>query len=188
MKTIILASGSPRRRELMGLLPWSFEVKIREVDETLAPGLSVEENVQALALKKAEAVVQEYKEQFVVGADTMVCLEGKLLGKPHSEEEAYEMLKLLSGKAHQVLSGVAIICEAKGMKEVFYEQTTVKMQQLSEEEIKTYIATKEPMDKAGSYAIQGYGGKYIEGIEGDYFNVVGLPLHHLYEILKNNIK
>jgi len=188
METIILASGSPRRKELISLLPWPFKVATKEVDETLDELLSVEENVQALALKKAEAVAKDYEEQFVVGADTMVCLEGKLLGKPHSKEEAFEMLKLLSGKSHQVLSGVAVICKSKGTQKVFCEATTVRMQPLSDEEINAYIETNEPMDKAGSYAIQGYGGKYIEGIEGDFFNVVGLPLHRLYEILKQEIK
>lgn len=188
MKKIILASGSPRRKELVALLPWSFEIITKEVDECLQDDLSMEENVQALALKKALAVGVAYNEQWVVGADTMVCLDGKLLGKPSDERQAYYMLSQLSGKVHQVLTGVAIVCEAKGIRKTFVETTDVKMQKLSDEEIMDYIATKEPMDKAGSYAVQGLGSKFIERIEGDYFNVVGLPIHRLYEMLNKEIK
>ena len=184
MKTMILASGSPRRKELMSLLPWPFEVVTKEVDETFEDALSVKENVQVLALKKASAVAKMHPERIVVGADTMVCLGEEYMGKPANEEDAFRMLQKLSGKKHRVISGVAIVCLSKNIQVTFIEETYVKMGQLTEEEIRDYVQTNEPMDKCGSYAIQGLGAKYIEGIEGDYFNVVGLPIHHLYEEIK----
>ena len=184
MKTMILASGSPRRKELVSLLPWEFEVVTKEVEENFESSLSVKENVQALALKKAKAVAMMQPDRIVVGADTMVCLEEEYMGKPENEEAAFAMLEKLSGKKHRVISGVAIVCLSRNIQVTFAEETYVTMQQLTEEEIRNYVASKEPMDKCGSYAIQGLGAKYIEGIEGDYFNVVGLPLHHLYKEIK----
>ena len=184
MKTMILASGSPRRKELISLLPWTFEVVTKEVDETFKATLSVKENVQALALKKARAVAKMHPERIVIGADTMVCLGEEYMGKPENEEAAVSMLQKLSCKKHCVISGVAIVCLSRNIQVTFTEKTYVKMGELTEEEIRQYVQSQEPMDKCGSYAIQGLGAKYIEGIEGDYFNVVGLPIHHLYEEMK----
>lgn len=188
MKTLILASSSPRRKELVQLLPWHFEIAVKESDEGLNKELTISQNIQEIALRKAQAVAPYYPNQIVVGADTMVCIENEILGKPRDEEEAKHMLRRLSGRQHNVLSGVAIVCHCQNLKHTFYEKTLVKMQHLTEQEIEDYVATQEPMDKAGSYGIQGIGSRYIEGIEGDYFNVVGLPIHRLYHELKHIVE
>ena len=179
MKKIILASSSPRRRELIELLNCPFEVCVKEIDELIDKTFSPEENVQRLARLKAEAIANKYKAHWIIGADTMVCLDEHILGKPHDEIEAAKMLKLLSGKIHRVITGVALVKEDEVIN--FFETTYVKMKQLSDAEIEWYIATKEPMDKAGAYGIQGKGAVFIERIEGDYYNVVGLPIHQIYK-------
>ena len=185
MKTILLASQSPRRKELVSLLPWSFEVCVKEVEEKIDLLQPAWANVKSLALQKAQAVAQSHPRQWVIGADTVVCYKEHILGKPKDEKAAYEMLKMLSGKVHKVYTGVAIVHEEKGINETFYEETKVMMQELTDEEINEYILTKEPLDKAGAYGIQGFGARYIVGIEGDYFNVVGLPIHAVYtQLLK----
>lgn len=188
MKPLILASQSPRRKELMALLPWSFEIKLKEVEEHIDPLLSPEENVKALALQKAEVVANQNVDQMVIGADTIVCLDGEIMGKPINKAHAKAMLEKLSGKSHHVFTGVAIIGKQHQVLENFYIETKVKMQELSVQEIEAYLETEEPLDKAGAYGIQGYGARYIEGIEGDYYNVMGLPIHALYEKLKTLIK
>lgn len=184
MQPIILASTSPRRKELMQKLPWPFEIKTKEVIETMNPSLSPEENVKALAYKKAKAVAKEETTSWVIGADTIVCYKDQILGKPQDEKGAQEMLNALKGNWHEVITGVAIVQEKTGISQVFYVRTKVKMAAMTAKEIADYIASKEPMDKAGSYGIQGLGSRYIEGIEGDYFNVVGLPVSSLYQQLK----
>ena len=188
MESLILASGSPRRKELMQLLPWSFEIKTEEVEEVILETLSPEENVMSLAYQKAHAVAKEYPHQIVIGADTVVCLKGQIMGKPRDEKHAKAILEQLSGQEHQVYTGVAILREHDSVSETFYIETKVKMQRLSEEEIKAYLSTGEPFDKAGAYGIQGYGARYIEKIEGDYYSVMGLPVHALYEKLKTLVK
>lgn len=188
MDKIILASGSPRRKELMALLPWAFEVFVKEVDERLDDSLTMQENMIRLALKKAKASMATHPHQWVIGADTMVVLDGEMLGKPRGSEDAAHMLRKLSGRQHQVITSVGIVCGSKGIEEAFCEETKVTMQPLTEQEIQDYIATGEPLDKAGSYAIQGIGARFIEGIQGDYFNVVGLPVHRLYRVLSQLIK
>lgn len=188
MKSLILASGSPRRKELMGLLPWAFEIRTKEVIEVISETLSPEENVMALAYQKAQEVAKEYPHHIVIGADTVVCLNGEIMGKPRDEKHAQAMLEELSGQEHQVYTGVAILREQDSVSETFYIETKVKMQQLSKEEIKAYVSTQEPLDKAGAYGIQGYGARYIEKIEGDYYSVMGLPVHALYEKLKTIVK
>lgn len=188
MEPLILASGSPRRKELMQLLPWAFEIKTEEVIEVISKSLSPEENVMSLAYQKAEAVSKEYPHQIVIGADTVVCLNGEIMGKPKDRQHARDMLAQLSGQDHQVYTGVAVIRVADSTLETFYTGTRVKMQSLSEEEIEAYLDTQEPLDKAGAYGIQGYGARYIEKIEGDYYSVMGLPVHALYEKLKHILK
>ena len=185
MKAILLASQSPRRKELVNLLPWPFEICVKEVEEKIDASQPAWENVKSLALQKAQAVACNKPDDWVVGADTVVCYQDRILGKPKDEKEAYEMLMMLSGKTHKVYTGVAIVHQKKGCIITFYEATNVTMQELTDEEIKAYIATKEPLDKAGAYGIQGYGSKYIVGIEGDYFNVVGFPVHAVYTQLAN---
>lgn len=175
-KTLILASSSPRRKELLQTLGLTFTIQTSDVDETTSPGLSPQEVVEELALRKAKEVASRLTEGIVLGSDTIVVLKGEILGKPVDETDAYRMLYALQGCEHTVYSGVALIDAATGISEVSYSRTQVRIRSLTSEEIHAYIATREPMDKAGSYAIQGIGSTLVEGIDGDYFTVVGLPL------------
>lgn len=198
MEKIILASSSPRRRELMAQAGFAFEVLVSEADETIeteTPG----EMVEVLSERKAAAVAEEIKRQgfaeesvLLVGADTMVAIDGKKLGKPKDEKGAEEMLEELSGRTHQVYTGVTLIRLRKAengsiLKEsrTFSEGTDVSFYPLTKEEIRSYIATGEPMDKAGAYGIQGKAAVFVKEIKGDYNNVVGLPIARLYQELKN---
>ncbi|MDA5108996.1 Maf family protein [Brevibacillus thermoruber] len=179
MKTetsLILASSSPRRRELLQTLGLPFTVMTSDVDETTQPGMSPKAVVEELALRKARAVASRLDAGVVLGSDTVVVLDGRILGKPADEPDAFRMLSALQGREHTVYSGVALIDAATGRFEVAHSKTAVRIRPLTEREIRSYIATKEPMDKAGSYAIQGIGSTLVESIEGDYFTVVGLPL------------
>jgi septum formation protein len=181
---IILASQSPRRRELLTQLGVEdFLVCPAKGEEQMPQGVSPAQLVEELSRQKAREVAQgRGDEDIIIGADTVVALEGKILGKPAGEEEAKATLRALSGKAHQVYTGVTVI---RGAKELTaYEETTVYFRPLTEEEISWYVSTGEPMDKAGSYGIQGKGGRFIPRIEGDYTNVVGLPICRLGELLK----
>jgi septum formation protein len=184
-RLIILASGSPRRRELLSLLGLPFEVISSDVDESTPPDFTPEMIVRSLALRKAEAVVPAAAKRnaVIVGSDTIVVLDDKVLGKPVDEQDSRVMLGLLQGKTHQVYTGVACIGLPEGKILVEHRVTSVTMRALSEEEISAYIATGEPADKAGSYAIQGLGATLVEKIEGCYFNVVGLPLSLLGRML-----
>ncbi len=174
MNSLILASASPRRKELLSLAGFEFEVITADIDEVLDPNLAPHELVMSLASQKAGAVAAEYPDKTVIGSDTVVVLDGKVLGKPHSEDEAVQMLKALSGNTHEVFTGV---CLRKGNKEhCFYERTAVTFYPLEDELIEQYVASGEPMDKAGSYGIQGKGCVLVKGIDGDYFNVVGFPV------------
>ncbi|MED1783674.1 Maf family protein [Brevibacillus fortis] len=173
---LILASSSPRRRELLQTLGLSFTIITSDVDETTAEHLSAREVVEELSLRKAKEVASRLTEGVVLGSDTVVVLDGQILGKPVDEMDAYRMLSMLQGQEHTVYSGVALIDVETGRAEVSHSLTHVRIRALTEQEIKSYIATGEPMDKAGSYAIQGIGATIVEGITGDYFTVVGLPL------------
>ncbi len=174
---IILASSSPRRRELLHGLGIPFTVLTSDVDERVTSDLTPAEIVESLAQRKAREVAGKNSDGLVIGADTIVVLEGNVLGKPRDEADAYQMLLSMQGKEHTVYSGVAIIDARSGREEVAHRSTKVRIRPLTEREINAYIATKEPMDKAGSYAIQGIGATIVEEIQGDYFTVVGLPLH-----------
>ena len=180
---IILASQSPRRRELlerMGLT--SFRVVSPDVDENLGEELPPAELVSRLSRRKAQAVAQQVKQDaLIVAADTVVALEGTILGKPADELSAFRMLTTLSGARHQVYTGLTVLRGEEVCTE--YEVTDVTFRELSEGEIEDYIRTGEPMDKAGAYGIQGYGALFIEGIQGDYYNVMGLPVCRLGRIL-----
>ena len=175
--SIVLASASPRRRELLEMMGLEFEI-VPAKDELDAEGLPPAEAVAKIALGKAMSVAKLRAENdLVIAADTLVCLDGELLGKPKDEAEAFAMLKKLSGNEHQVYTGVAV---SQGDKSVSCaEMTKVRFCRMSDEDIKNYIATFEPMDKAGAYGIQGKGSIFIEKIDGDYFNVVGLPVSRL---------
>ncbi|WP_459499267.1 Maf family protein [Bacillus sp. C1] len=182
MKKLILASGSPRRKELLKLADVPFEIVVSEIEETIGAYSSPADIVMSLALQKASAVAENYGECLVLGADTIVTYESRILGKPASEAEAKEMLQLLSGKTHEVYTGVALISKEKTV--TFYERTEVTFWELTDEEIDTYIGTKEPLDKAGSYGIQGKGSIFVQHIQGDYYSVVGLPIARLVRELK----
>ena len=184
MHRIILASSSPRRKDLLQLLKLSFDIIVRQVDESIDVGLNPAQNVEMLALRKADAVAQELDRGIVLGADTVVVKDGLILGKPKNRTHAAEMLKFLSGSIHEVWTGVAVIDAADGRQEVFSERTEVTLKNLTEEETNGYISTGEPMGKAGSYAAQGLGAVLVKGINGCYFNVVGLPVYRLAEVLK----
>ena len=178
---VILASASPRRRELLTMAGIAFRVEAADIDETLQPGESPATYVQRLAVEKAQAVWARYKHSddsadpiTVLGADTTVVCDGELLGKPVDQADARRMLTLLSGRTHQVLTGVAAITRKATVSEV--EITQVFFDLIGERELIEYLASGEPMDKAGAYGIQGYAGRWIPRIEGCYFNVVGLPL------------
>ena len=202
MYKIYLASKSPRRRELMEQIGYEFEVMVSYRDEIIA-GSVPEEIVKELSMQKAyeiERVLLEkcggdmmsahesegYDGVIIIGADTVVALDDVILGKPADEEDAFRMLKLLQGRSHKVSTGVTIIATGKDGRVVhnFAEDTEVSMYDISDEEIKEYIATGEPMDKAGSYGIQGIGAKFISGVQGDYNNVVGLPIGKIYQTIK----
>lgn len=182
-KRIILASGSPRRKELLKNLEINFEVITLSIDETMDDSLSLNERLKNLAYRKAEAIFKSCEDSLVIGADTIVVIDGKILGKPKNRQDAYDILKTLSGRTHEVKTGVAIITKEKS--DVFISTTKVNFAQMSDDEIYRYIETSEPMDKAGAYGIQGYGSKFITSIDGDYYTVMGLPINMLYNYLRN---
>jgi septum formation protein len=176
---LILASQSPRRRELLKIINENFIVKSAEVDETLPQGITPENAVLYLSKIKAEPFRSDG--DTVIGADTLVAIDGKILGKPNDENEAIAMLRLLSGREHSVFTGVTILKSDK--EKSFFVETKVKFFELSDKMIYDYIKTGEPFDKAGAYGIQGYGCLLVEKIDGDYFNVVGLPVAKLNRLL-----
>ena len=179
---LILASGSPRRKELLSLFRIPFTVVPADVDETMDPAKAPCEEVARLSAKKARAVKRE-PDDVVIAADTIVVCEGKVLGKPKSEENAYAMLSLLSGRDHQVMTGCTVL---RGEKcETFTEVTDLHFRTLSEREIRAYIASGEPMDKAGAYGIQGGAALFCRRMEGDYYNVMGLPVCRLWQTLQS---
>ena len=184
---LVLASASPRRRELLTQAGFDFEVLPAHIPEDLLPNEDPVTYVLRLARTKAETVFARLSQESsaplcVLGADTTVTIDGEILGKPADAEDAARMLRMLSGRTHRVITGVALVT-GQGT-EVAAETTSVRFLALSEEEIATYIATGEPMDKAGGYGIQGYAARWIPGIEGDYFNVVGLPLARVSTMLQ----
>jgi len=181
---IVLASASPRRAELLRHVGLEFEVMVSEVEEKLTPDLEPAAQVEQLALRKASAVAAALDRGIVIGADTVVVQEGRILGKPADAQEAIEMLQLLQGKGHEVYTGVALVDAKSSVKLVEHEMTRVFFNALSEETIRRYVATGEPLDKAGAYAIQGKAALFINHIEGCYYNVVGLPLARLATMLR----
>jgi septum formation protein len=181
---LILASASTRRAEILHAAGFSFSILSSAIDETPYPSESAHDLVQRLAVAKAELVAARTAgPAIVIGADTEVTLEGHIFGKPRSTDDARHMLEKLSGRTHAVVTGVALIRLPDADRRTFVESTLVQFAQLSPEEITRYLATGEPHDKAGAYAIQGRAGRYIPRIEGDYFNVVGLPLAHVTQAL-----
>ena len=185
---IILASKSPRRREILENTKVRFSVKESQIDEIIKVNESPKETVMRLAYEKALDVASSNKDSLVIGADTIVVINEQILGKPKNEEEAYNMIKLLSGKTHYVITGFALINLSLNKKVVDCEVSQVTFKELSKECIKDYINTKESLDKAGAYGIQGYGGLLVKNIQGDYFNIVGLPISKISDCLKDHFK
>ena len=178
---LILASQSPRRRELLGLFRLPFRVQVADIDEKMDPTLPPEEEVARVSRAKAEAVART-SEDVVIAADTIVVLDGKVLGKPESPRHAEEMLRALSGRAHQVMTGMTVL---RGRQVLTHtEITDVWFRSLTQREILGYIATGEPMDKAGAYGIQGGAALFARRISGDYYNVMGLPVCQLGQMLR----
>ena len=188
MKQIVLASQSPRRRELLEQLGLEFTIQPSTVEEKVTSEDPMEV-VRELSRQKAQDVADQMEKEHpghdmvVLGADTIVVYKGRILGKPADRDDAEKMLHMLQGNTHSVYTGVTLI--GKGKSVTFAEETKVKMYPVSHEEITWYIETKEPDDKAGSYAVQGLGARFIQKIEGDYNNVVGLPAGRIYQILRN---
>ncbi len=180
---IVLASASPRRRDLLTLVSPDFWIVPAKGEEQADPALSPADYVQSLAKDKAEEVAVMFPDETVIGADTVVSIDGEILGKPHDEADAWRMLELLSGRTHSVFTGVAVI--SNGKLTTFAEETRVTFFPLDDREIARYIAAGEPFDKAGAYGIQGAGALLVKGIEGDYYNVMGLPAGRLYRLLKS---
>lgn len=178
---LILASGSPRRKELLEKLQIPFSVIVSECDETVPAHVPAESAAELLAVRKAMAVAKQHPDATVIGADTTVLLDGEILGKPKNEADCKRMLRMLSGKTHQVITGVAVFQNGRSMS--FSEETRVEFYALSDAEIDGYAASGEPYDKAGAYGIQGQGALLVAGIHGDYYNVVGLPIARLSRML-----
>jgi septum formation protein len=184
---LILASASPRRAEILRNAGISFDAYATLVDETHRPGELRGDYVRRLALEKARAAAKALEgsgEFLFLGADTVVVAGDEVLGKPNSADDARRMLRRLSGSAHEVHTGLALVRRSRALEGVVEEVTRVTFAPLSEKEIESYVATNEPFDKAGAYAIQGIGGRYVSRIEGCYFNVMGLPLARLWAFLR----
>jgi septum formation protein len=182
MQDLILASSSPRRKELLENLQISFNTVSSDVDEKYDPNWTPNEIVMELASRKAKAVADKFPTSFVIGSDTIVVKDNHILGKPQTREEAFSMLQRLSGSTHSVFTGVAIITPKE--KITFYEKTDVEFWELSQEEIHQYLDKEESFDKAGAYGIQGFGSLLVKKITGDYFAVVGLPVARTMRELK----
>ena len=187
MKEFVLASASPRRKELLSQIGIKFRTCVSKKEEVIMRERPID-IVKDLSYTKASDVFERGKrDAIVIGADTIVVYDEKILGKPKNEEEAYEMIKMLQGEVHKVYTGVSVVWRDEENTRVssFYAETDVELYYMSEEEIRAYIATKEPYDTAGGYAIQGYFARYVKQIKGDYNNVVGLPVGKLYQILNS---
>src|SRR2546423_1607970 len=185
---IILASASPRRAEILRTVGWPFEALPVDIDETRRSGENAIDYVQRLAGEKATAAGARNPASTIIAADTNVTIDDHSLEKPLDESDAVRMLQLLNNRWHRVLTGIAIINRETSRSIVAHEETEVKFAAMSNEEIDWYVKTGEPIDKAGAYAIQGLGSRFIEEIRGDYFNVVGLPVRLLYDLVKKHVK
>ncbi len=178
---LILASGSPRRSEILTSVGWEFEKHVADIDESERDGESPEDYVVRLACEKAEAVATKFPDRPVLGADTTVVINGQILAKPLDLDDARRMLKMLSGNWHEVLTGVAVV--RNGLVHSDLQRTRVKFAEMSDAEINHLAMLGDPLDKAGAYAVQAQAALFIEGIEGDYWNVVGLPIRLVYRLI-----
>lgn len=183
---LILASKSPRRREILENTKVRFSIEESQIDEVIKLNELPKETVMRLAYEKALDVANRNRNSLVIGADTIVVINDTILGKPKDDIEAFSMLKLLSGKTHYVITGFALINLSLDKKIIDCQVSQVTFKELSEQCIKDYLQTKESLDKAGAYGIQGYGGLLVENIQGDYFNIVGLPISKISDCLKDH--
>lgn len=188
VSNVVLASASPRRKELLlqtGIVP---EIVVSHVEETVTSNVPSEVVMELASQKAADVAKDEKAGTLVIGSDTVVAVDGKILGKPKSHEEAYRMIKELEGRSHQVYTGVCLILKGESKEEdrtaVFFDETDVDVYPMTEEEIREYAMKEEPMDKAGAYAVQGFFARYIKGLRGSYANVMGLPVSRLYQEIK----
>ncbi|MCF2624667.1 septum formation inhibitor Maf [Fusobacterium perfoetens] len=181
---MILASASPRRKEILENFGFSFKTIVKNIDEISNKNTAVEK-IKDIAEKKAKAVAEDFPNEYVVGADTAVVVDGKILGKPHNRLEAFNMLKSLSGKSHEVITAFSFVNLTEKILYSDCEVTKVYFKTLTDDEINWYIDTKEPMDKAGAYGIQGKGAFFVEKIEGDFFSVMGFPLGKFIRFLSS---
>lgn len=180
---LILASGSPRRSEIMNSVGWEFTKVIPDIDESERDGESPSDYVRRLADEKAQAVAGEHPGEIILAADTTVVIDERIIGKPVDEADARRMLKLLSGNWHEVLTGIAV--SQNGSTDIGVERTRVKFAPMNDAEIDFLVEKGDPLDKAGAYAVQAQAALFIEGIEGDYWNVVGLPVRLVYEMVSS---
>lgn len=183
MKKLILASQSPRRRELLEKCGIPFTCEPADIDETIDDSRDLSEEIRRLSLVKAAVILKKHPDAVVVGSDTIVAVDGKVLGKPKDRDEARKMLKMLSGHTHQVITGLSVLSSRRQFQDVSISHVTFAT--LSDDEIGAYVSSGECDDKAGAYAIQGGAGKFITNIDGDYYAIMGLPLNSVYEELKN---
>ncbi len=184
MKNVILASASPRRATLLYNLGLNFTIVPAAIDESILPHEKPVDAVMRIAAAKAEAAGSKNPDAIVIAADTVVVCKGQILGKPVDDREAFMMLSTLSGDVHEVITGLCVLDSTSGMRDIDFEKTLVRFRELDKEEIEAYIASGEPQDKAGAYGIQGRAAIFVAGLEGCYYNVVGLPLSRLYMMLK----
>lgn len=181
---IVLASKSPRRRQLLEQIGLEFEIRESEYEEDMAAMADPVELVKFLALNKAKAVAQHYSDAIVIGADTFVIFDNQFIGKPKDKDDARRMLRLLSGQTNNIITGFAVIDTATGRVVNGFDRADVTIRELTDEDIENYIETGEPLDKAGAFGIQGVGAVIVEKVDGDYHNIMGLPLSKIYAILK----
>ena len=186
---LVLASGSPRRSEILGFVGWEFEKRVADVDETPRPGEAPEAYVERLAFEKASAVAESLSGGLVLGADTTVVIDGLIVGKPEDEDEAKQMIAALSGRWHDVITGVALVKRSpdRTSKVSGLQRTGVKFAPLTESEIDFLVSEGDPFDKAGAYAVQAQAALFIEEIRGDYWNVVGLPISLVYRLVGESL-
>ncbi|MCH4266506.1 MAG: Maf family protein [Solobacterium sp.] len=183
MKSLILASKSPRRRQLLEKCGLPFEVSPADIDETINENGYLPDQIRMLAERKAAAVLKDHPNEVVIGSDTIVTIDQKVLGKPKDAEDAKRMLRQLSGHTHEVITGICILSSMREYSNVSVSEVTFA--DLDDQEIEKYVETGEPMDKAGAYAVQGIASRYITRIHGDYYSIMGLPVSMVYEELKN---
>ncbi|MGL4642458.1 MAG: Maf family protein [Cetobacterium sp.] len=181
---MILASKSPRRKEILNQLGFQLEIKTKDIEE-VSEKENVVDQIKDISWKKVIAVAEENRDEYVVGADTVVEIDGVILGKPRTEEEAKNMLRSLSGRDHRVITAYSIVNLAKNIDITNAVESRVYFKSISEEEIKWYVESREPMDKAGAYGIQGLGSIFVDKIDGDFFAIMGFPINHFIKTLNN---